>query len=123
MRCFFKQAKWHGSSTSRPGRCALQRAGLHPQRRAVRSAHRGGHVGVDMHTLLRARSRRALRARSLALRFACPDVGVEGGGVRRSAAAEEGTGASKAKAPASSARATSASSAHLRSASHLSTTT
>ena len=83
----------------------------------------GGHVGVDMHTLLRARSRRALRARSLALRFACPDVGVEGGGVRRSAAAEEGTGASKAKAPASSARATSASSAHLRSASHLSTTT
>jgi len=46
-----------------------------------------------MHTLLRARSRRALRARSLALRFACPDVGGEGGGVRRRAAAEKGTGA------------------------------
>eukprot|EP00964_Phaeocystis_antarctica_P131824 scaffold95812_cov69-Phaeocystis_antarctica.AAC.2 len=38
----------------------------------------------------RARSRRALRARSLALRFACPDVGVEGGGVRRRAGGGEG---------------------------------
>ena len=99
----------HGQCTSQPGRCARQRAGPHasPAPRAVCSARWGVGGAGDTRRRRHAHvycgsgavsprevrelgpSRHALRARSMALRFACPDVVGEGGGVRRRVAAEK----------------------------------